>query len=791
MFRNYLLTAFRFLLKNQLFTTINVIGLAVSIASSMVIYLYVKNELTYDEFHADLDRIYIVGEGEKEGSDDEAAYYQTVLPLLPTMTEEFAEIETGTRFFDWEQHVLIDGDKKFIESVLYVDSTFLQTLTFPLVAGDKQTCLYGKDQIVISTPVAIKLFNSTDVVGKVIRLETGKEYSVSGVLGAIPANSSIVPDVLISITEKEADKDFMQMGNWYNTIAHAIVKVRPGTDMAALRAKLPNFVKKHYDPAAKDRVVKLFPLADLRQSESGNETFIYGLATIGLLILLVAVINFMNLSIASSLKRLKETGLRKVMGSAKKSIIMQFFLEAALLTLVSCVISLGVLQLCLPMVNTVLDMSLVLSTANAIDLGIVSVLMILFIGFAAGAYPAGYLSSFSTVNAVKGKIPNYNNKVTVRNVLVVAQFSVSIAMIIGVIVASRQIHFMKSADVRFTKEHVLVANLGTGYVDEKAARTKLRGVFHALEGRSEVSAISLSQAVPGRYYENYNGFFSEDHPEPVSLRQATVDHNYLNLYGVKVIEGSDFYPSLADSVHYVMINRAAATAFGWHSAVGKTLRGNGTNDMFTVIGVFDDFHYRSLEGNVQPLIHHFLHPKWIDHANYLSVKLRPAQAQGVIDFLANEWKGLDSFSNFRYFFVDEEFDKQYASVERTLILITFFAVVAIIISCSGIFALSAIAAQQRTKEIGIRKVMGASVAHIVKLLSTDFIKLVAMAILVAVPVAWYGMNKWLEEFAYKIAIEWWIFSIAGVVALVVAFVTIGSQSIRAALNNPVDSLRSE
>lgn len=791
MFRNYLITAFRFLVKNQLFTAINVAGLAVSIASSMLIYLYVKNELTYDEFHADVDRLYIIGEGTKEGNEEEAAYYQTVLPMLPVMLDEFPEIESGTRYFDWEQHVLIDDDKKFIEKVLYVDKTFLQVLSFPLVSGNAATCLSQKDQIVISSAIAIKLFNSVDVIGKTIKLENGKIYSVSGVLAEVPENSSIQPDVLISLAEKEEDKEFMQMGNWYNTIAHAIVKVRDDAKLSDLRAKLPAFVKNHYDPAAKDRTLKLYPLSDLRQSETENQTFIYGLATIGFLILLIAVFNFMNLAIASSLKRLKETGLRKVMGSGKRSILLQFFMEAALLTFLATAISLGILQLSLPMVVKVLNVSLQLSAEHLLDLAMLSFILILCIGFVAGAYPANYLSSFNTVNAVKGKIPNYRNRITMRNALVVAQFAVSIAMIVGVIVASRQIHYMKSADVKFNRENVLVTSLSLGYVDEKAARTKLRGIYNALTERSDVAAISLSQNVPGRYSESYNGYFSEDHPEPVSLRQATVDQSYLDLYGIKVADGNNFSTSLSDTGRYVMINQAAADAFGWKNAVGKEIQGNGTKWKYTVIGVFDDFHYRSLEGNVQPLVHFYLKPKSIDNANFLSVKLIPSKAKDIISYLEKEWKALDSYGSFSYFFVDEEFDNQYASVERTLILISFFALVAIVISCAGIFALSAIAAQQRTKEVGIRKVMGASMSDVVTLLSKDFVKLVAVAVLVAVPGAWYGMNQWLEDFAYKTDLEWWIFIVAGLAALMIAFFTIASQSVKAAVTNPVDSLRSE
>jgi putative ABC transport system permease protein len=793
MLRNYLTTAYRFLIKNQLFTGINLTGLAVSIACCMIIYLYIKSELAYDEFHQDVERLYVLGEGSKdENNPEEAAYYQTVYPSLPTMMREFPEIETGTRYFDWEGHVLLAGDKKFMHQVYYVDSTFLETLPFALLSGDPATALHKKDQIVISESIAMKFFNTTDALGKIIELESGRQYIVSAVLGKIPANSSIRPEVLISLLEKDDEKEFSEMANWYNTIAQVVIKVKTNSDIGQLRAKLPAFVKKYYDASAKDRALKIYPLADLRQSTAQNKTFIYGLTCIGTFILLLAVINFMNLSVAASLKRLRETGMRKVMGSSRNSIVLQFFLEAFLLTLLAIAISLGLLQLTLPFLNDSLGMSLELTSATLIDVLFFSGLLAAVIGLIAGGYPALYLSSYNTANAVKGIVPNYQGKITLRNLLVVIQFVVSITMIIGVIVASRQIHFMKTADLKFNRENVLVVNMEAGFRDEKAARARLEKVLHDVGQNPDVSSVSFSQNVPGRYWENYNGFVPEDGTEVVGLRQATVDDSYLETYGIKILEGRNFSRDLStDTLNKVMINEAARKALGWDTAAGKTLSPKGNERTYTVIGVFDDFHYRSLKGNVQPLIHYYIGPKGVSRASFISLKLMPAKAKTMLSYLQDEWKSLDAWLDFNYFFVDEEFDKQYLDVERTLLLITFFTGVAIVISCSGIFALTAIAAQQRTKEIGIRKVLGASVSNIVALLSLDFLKLVCIAIMVAIPFAWYGMKQWLQDFAYPISLQWWIFILAGFVAIVIAFFTIGLQSVKAALNNPVNSLHND
>jgi putative ABC transport system permease protein len=791
MLRNYIVTALRFLAKNQMFASVNTIGLAVSISCAMLIYLYVKNELTYDEFHRDIDRLYILGEGSRQGgSPEEAAYYQTVYPALPAMMEEFPEIETGTRTFDWDSHILVANDKKFMQQVVYADSTFFQTLSFSLVKGNPETALTGKKHIVISEDLARRFFNTTDVLGKTIAFENAKEYVISGVMAKIPSNSSLRFEALLPLMEKEDEQGFPEMANWYNTIAQVFVKVKPGTDVRKLQAKFGAFVKQHYDAAAKERVLKLFPLADLRQSEASNETSIYGLMSIGIFILIIAVINFINLSIATSLKRLRETGMRKVMGSSKRSIVLQFFLEALILTTVAIIISLGLLEILLPVLNDVLALSLGLSSGNIAEIAVLSLALALLISMMAGGYPALYLSSYKTVSAVKGIVPSYQRRLTLRNALVVVQFVVSVSLIIGVMVASRQIRFMKSADLGFNRDNVLVVDLNSGFQEPKQAAKGVAGIISELRQHAGVLSVCISQNVPGRYWENYNGFIPEGNSDPIGLRQANVGDQYLQTYDIRILEGRNFSPAIpSDTLHRVMINRAAMKALGWKSAVGKTLRSNGSPEVYTVIGVFDDFHYRSLQGNIQPLIHFY--GRKVENASFLSIKLMPGTAPEIISLLQEEWKSLGSWLGLNYFFIDEEFDLQYKSVERTVWLIGVFTAVAIILSCSGIFALSAIVAQQRTKEIGIRKVLGASVANIVRLLSKDFLRLVIIAMVLAAPLAWYGMSAWLQDFAYRISIEWWVFAAAGTVALLIAFFTTGVQSVKAALNNPVDSLHND
>jgi putative ABC transport system permease protein len=345
---------------------------------------------------------------------------------------------------------------------------------------------------------------------------------------------------------------------------------------------------------------------------------------------------------------------------------------------------------------------------------------------------------------------------------------------------------MKTADLKFNRENVLVVNIDAGFKDEKAARPQLKSVINELRSRADIVSLSLSQNVPGRYWGNYNRFNKEDGSDGLSLRKAYVDDQYLPVYDIKVIEGRNFSDQYTDSSNAVMLNSAAVKALGWTTAVGKTLKENGDDHLYTVVGVFDDFHYRSLDGTVEPLIHFYFNK--VQHVNFISLRLAPEAATHVIPELEKQWASLDSWLGLNYFFVDEEFNNQYKGIERTLLLIAIFTCVAIVISCSGIFALSAISAQQRTKEIGIRKVLGATVSNIVGLLSMDYMKLVVVAIALAAPLAGLGMSKWLEEFAYKIDLEWWIFGLAGILALLIAFLTTGFQSIKAARNNPVESL---
>jgi putative ABC transport system permease protein len=394
---------------------------------------------------------------------------------------------------------------------------------------------------------------------------------------------------------------------------------------------------------------------------------------------------------------------------------------------------------------------------------------------------------------LKGKAPGQPGNGKVRQGLVVVQFVIAVFLITGTLLVFQQIHFMKEADLRFDRENILVVDLNLGYKDEKAAKSQINFILTELQRKPEIAGFSTSENIPGNYWANYGGFVTAGWTkEPISLRQATVDEGYLPTYGIKLIEGRNFSASIAaDTALAVMINRAAMQAFGWTTAAGKTLRYHGGDKDMHIVGVMDDFHYQSLQGKVEPLIHFFSGPAKLENNNFLSIKVKPQHAAPVVSYLQNEWKSIPARKELGYFFVDEEFNKQYTSVERSLSLITFFTVITILIASAGIFALTSLSTRLRSKEIGIRKVLGAGVANIVGLLFTDFAKLVLLANLIAWPLVYYAIHLWLQNFAYQTNISPWMFALSSAVTVFIALLTISYQTIKAALANPVKSLRSE
>lgn len=789
MLRNYFVVAIRNLTRRGFFTFVNVAGVTIGIISITLIFLYVQNELTYDHFHQNADRIFVLEENE--------SYPQTVFPALPELLREYPSIESGTRILTWDQFWFQYEDKEVQEPVMQVDTSFFKVFSFPLAKGNPATALLDKSGIILSSEVAEALFGKEDPMGKVLKTNGEKQYVVTGVLAPIPANSSIQIRTLASLEDKKSDKDFLNIANWYNSFSSTYVLLQPGADPKALEKQLPDFIRRHFAEGAKDRKLALLDFEALYEKYIGNRTFVKVLLWIAAFILAVVCINFINLTTAVSLNRTREVAVRRVIGSSKSQLNGLFLTESLIVAVVSTVLGLGLVQVSLSWLNRQLDMSLTLDLTKNYPLLLCLAGIIVLLGLCAGVYPAIQLAASSVIQALKGeRSGGRENLFNVRNALIVIQFSIAVILIIGSLTVFRQIDFMKNADLKFNKENVMVVDLSLDYRDPKQALQQVNQTLDELRNNPQVKSFSTTSVIPGAYWENYNSFYQTDDPsKEVRIRHSGIDEGYLQTYGIKLLSGRNFNAQLASDTaeSKILINKTAAEAFGWkpEEAIGKVLRSKGTTETMEIVGVMDDFHYRSLEGNIEPMMHYFSGAANVQNNRYLSIRMQPGSESSLIQLLEQRWKQIPSRLPFNYFFIDEAFDKQYKTIERTLLLATIFTTVTILIACAGIFGLTILMVQKRVKEIGIRKVLGADLVTIMIILSKDFMRLVLISVLLAAPLAWWAMNQWLEEFAYRVSVNWWVLILSGALALFIAFVTVSIQSIRAAVANPVQSLRSE
>jgi len=790
MFRNYLKTAFRNLWKHRAFSFINVLGLTVGMTACFLIFLYVKFELSYDAFNSKADRIYRVVTDIKTPSEVlHAGGPSWAAP--PNIKDEFSQVEQFVRVSD-QSMLLRRGDIKFQEAVTYVDSAFFQVFDFKLLHGDAQTVLKDQMTVVLSQTAAKKYFGNNNPVGQTL-LATGESLpvTVTGVMEDMPENSQIRADVLVSMSTLTKKFNPQLDGQWGNYGARAYLLLKPGTNAKTLEAQFPAFVKKRNGKEEAENqmyaTLLLEPLRDVylysTRGGNGNINNVYIFSVIAVFILLIACINFINLTTARSTERAREVGIRKVVGAVKGQLTSQFIGESVILCLVACLLTIGLAALLLPLFNQLAGKQVsagIFSNWQYLGLLLVSSIGI---GLLAGLYPALVLSSFKPIVVLKGRYSTGMRGILLRKGLVVAQFSISIALIIGTIVVYRQMNFMRNRDLGFNKDQTLIINTN-GHPAKEAFKQALTTI-------PAVKSVSLSSSVPssgnpGAYSEIEN---SKGDLQVANLDLYFVDFDYIKQYEMKLVAGRGFSREfLTDTTQAMVMNETAVKLFGYSSpqqAIGRRFKQWGREGK--IIGVVKDFHFRSLQQDIKPLTMR-IEP---GGSNTLSVKLATANLPATLAAIENKWKALLPNRPYSYSFLDEMFDLQYRAEERFGRLFLNFAILAIFISCMGLLGLAAYSTVQRTKEIGIRKVMGASVTGIVNLLSKDFLKLVGISFFIAAPAAWFFMHKWLEGFAYRTPIAWWIFIVAGAMALCIALATISFQAIKAAVMSPVKSLRSE
>lgn len=793
MLRNYLKIAVRSLWKNRLFTTINIVGLSTGLASVIILLLFVQKSFTFDAFHRDIGRLYFV-----QTKSDDKAYGQTVYPLLGQLLEEYPEIETGTHIQTWSYPWITANGKNVQESTVYADSTFFDVFSFPLKYGDAATALKTKRSVVLVDKVAQNLFGDTNPVGKVVTLDDTLQYTVTGVLKELPANSSIQFDVLLPATNLYDFPGFKEGADWYNTFAQIFVKLRPDADPRKLEAKFPALVKTHFHREAQNRQILLAPVKDRVFIDEPNfKNILYGAITIAAFILLITSINLINLSMASSLTRIKEVSVKRVIGSATRQILAQFWVEAGLVVFLSLGLSLlFAFYVLVPQFNEFrqgrMQLTIDLTTDYPTFLRVFGIALL--VTLVAGTYPAYQLNKLNLTNSLKGKLQSNprGNRMT-QNSLIVVQFAIAVLFIIGTIAVRQQISFMKRADLGFNKDNLLVVSTNLDYKDPKTANSQFTGIIDRLRKNPHVTSLASSAVIPTRYWSNYNDY------EPVgttrkfvNLRHVAGGIGYTQTFGIRLVEGRDFSETIASDATSkpVLINESAKKAFGWTTAVGKQIQGRNSSEVMTVIGVMKDFHYQSLKDKIEPLLHWY--GGKMDLKDYLTIRLDDVRnSPAIVAELEAAFKQIPAKRPFKYVYMSDEVDKTYMGTEGVWKMINFTAILAILTACAGIFGLITLAARQRTKEIGIRKVLGASVVSITVMLCRHFLWLVALAALIAIPLAYWGLDKYLSAYAYRAPLSAWVFVAGGISALLIALLTISYQTIRAALINPVRSLRSE
>jgi len=794
MLKNYFNIAVRNLLRHKIFSLINIAGLSVGMAACFLIYQYVHFETGFDTFHSKANQIYRVITDTKTPSETIHSGITTA-PIAIYVKKDFPEVEEAVRL-GRDEFLVRKGDIKFQEkNTVLADSGFFSMFDFPLVAGDKKTAMTEPMSVVLSQTAAKKYFGNTNPLGQSLLL-TGAAINakVTGIMKDIPANSQIVADMLVSMSSyQQIYGRPTSDSEWTNHNFYTYLLLKPNADAKGLEAKFPAFMERHHGEEAKQLQMQdylsleHFPAVYLYSKRDGFVTGsisnVYIFSVIAIFILVIACINFINLTTARSAERAKEVGIRKVAGAGRFELAKQFIGESVVICLVAFVLAVCLCGLLLPVFNQLAGKTISDSIfSNPFQL-VILLLSAIIIGIVAGFYPSIVLSSYKPVNVLKGRFSTGQKGLLLRKSLVVFQFTISVVLITGTIVVYRQLGFMRNQDLGFNKDQEMIIN--TNY-------DKNKDVFkQSLTSIPGVLSTSYSSSVPGSGYNSAYSLVQNKAGEmqKTNLDLNFVDFDYIEQYKLKLVAGRAFsrqFPT--DTTQAMVINENAARMLGYaqpKDAVGRDFNQWGRKGK--IIGVLKDFHYKSLQESIKPLTMR------IESNGYglISVKIAAAGMPATIKTIESKWNQAIPNRPFEYNFLDDSLYKQYKAEDNFGNLFLNFAILAIFISCLGLLGLASYSTLQRTKEIGVRKVLGASIAGIVQLLSKEFLVLVIISIVVATPVAWLVMHKWLQSFAYRIEISWWMFCIAGLLAVIIALSIVSFQAIKAALANPVKSLRTE
>ncbi|MFA9452476.1 MAG: ABC transporter permease [Candidatus Aminicenantaceae bacterium] len=785
MIRNYLKVALRNIVRHKGYSFINITGLAIGMACCILILLWVQDELSFDHFHENAGDIHRVIQ-DINFADHSTTWAITQGPLGPALRDDFPEIDNMARFTRRSMRLTYE-DKMFDETLGMADESIFEVFTFPLLQGDPATALIDPFSVVLTEEMAWKYFGEQDPMGKVLNADGQFDFKVTGILKELPRNSHIRFDFLVPfIFGRELN---YTVDRWGNSQFTTYVQLQRGLAASDVIIKIARYLDDK-PTIEKDAALNLQPLTRIHLHShydfdfaSGDITYVTIFSLVAFFILLIACINFMNLTTARSSNRAREVGMRKVAGAYRSDLIRQFFGESMLLASVAFFLALGLVLLLLGAFNTLAakELTLGISSSGWLWLGLLGIALIT--GFISGTYPALFLSGFQPVRVLKGSLQSGARSSAFRKFLVVFQFSLTILLIICTLVVYRQLDYMRNKKLGYDQEHLIYMGM------RGQMREQFDAVKQELQSHPNIVAVTASANVPTYGYSFSNSLWrweGQDPDEEILMRASFVDVDFLKTLGIELLAGRDFSKEFStDQDAAVAVNEAAARAMGMEDPVGRRLTLDERES--TIVGLVKDYHFRSLRQEIDPLILIFSPP----NSQVLFVRLKGEDMLQSLAHIEGIWNTFAPGFDFRYRFMDETLDLLYRAEQRTGTIFRIFTLLAVSISCLGLFGLASYLAEQRTKEIGIRKVLGATVTHIVYLLSKDFTKWVIAANLIAWPVAYYAMRQWLQGFAYRIPLPWWVFGLSALLALAIALLTVSFQSVRAALANPGDSLRYE
>ncbi len=798
MLKSYFKTAVRNLSRHKVYTVINISGLAIGLAAFWLIVLYVGDEISYDRFNENADRIVrVVQHARWAGNEMHEA--PTSAPFAPALKEHFPEIEEATRIITEGNGIIKYGDKTIkVDDMFFADKNIFRVFTFPFLYGNAETALASPGSIVITEDLAKTIFGKAEnALNQTIYFDNNDPNKVTGVIKDVPQNSHLHFRGIRALAP-----DYT--AGWQNFNLYTYLLLKKGTDYKTLESKMPAFAAETIQKLMRidDYKIELQPLTSIHLhsnlayevSANGSIRRVYMFIAIAALILIIAIINYMNLATARSSSRIREVGTRKAIGSGRSSLAAMFMVESVLVTILAACTAVLVVTVTLPFFNTLTGKSLSIWRFGMINTLAILTVFSLIIGVISGLYPSLFLSRFKTIPALKGQMGNMFASVLFRKSLVVFQFVVTVVMICGSVIIYRQLNYTSKADLGFNKQQVLTFHIDNRNVRNQTAALKAQLMENpVIEGAAIAGNPIGNNDIGGLGYnfETEKGDFATN---STMAEELMIDADYLPTMDIKLLQGRNFSAGIpTDKYGAALINETLMRQLGWKNAVGKKMKfridDKGTTAERMVVGVIRDFHTYSLQHKVEPMV--LVMPPVASEEDNVYVKIAKGKAATALDYITKVFQQFDKENATQFHFLDANFAQQYNAEKKQGEIALIFTVLAVVIACLGLFGLATFTAAQRVKEIGIRKVLGASVVSIVEMLSKDFLKLVAIASVIAFPIAWVAMNQWLQGFAYRINIEWWIFVSAGLLVLLIALATIGFQSLRAASANPVKSLRNE